>query len=110
MSIVNIFQLPEQPPKAAIYDREPFTFLGELADVIKSHGMRIEAVQVVSIQDRLKVTIDVVGEVMIYIFDKGSIAFINDNSHLVYYTESELTEMGYTLNPKDVINFYEGFQ
>ena len=78
--------------------------------MIKSHGMRIEAVQVVSIEYRLKVTIDVVGEVMIYIFDKGSIAFINDNSHLVYYTESELVEMGYTLDPKDLINFYEGFQ
>ena len=109
MSIVNIFQLPEQPPKAAIYDRGPFTFLGELEVIIKSHGMRIESVQVISIADRLKVLIDVVGEALIFTFDKGSIAFINDNNHLVHYTESELTEMGYTMNPKDLINFYEDF-
>ena len=109
MSIVNIFQLPEQPPKAAIYDREPFAFLGELEVVIKSHGMRIESVQVISIADRLKVLIDVVGEALIFTFDKGSIAFINDNNHLVHYTESELTKMGYTMNPKDLINFYEDF-
>ena len=110
MSIVNIFQLPEQPPKAAIYDREPFTFLGELEVIIKSHGMRIESVQVISIADRLKVLIDVVGEALIFTFDKGSIAFINENNHLVHYTELELAKMGYTLDPKDLINFYEDFQ
>lgn len=109
MSIVNIFQLPEQPPKAAIYDYEPFTFLGELEVVIKSHSMCIESAAVIDDFGQLKVNIDVVGEVIVFTFNKGSIAFINDNNHLVHYTELELSKMGYTLDPKDLINFYEDF-
>lgn len=109
MSIVNIFQLPTQPPKAAIYNRGPFVFLGELEIIIRSHNMRIESVQVISMADRLKVLIDVDGEMLIFTFDKGSIAFINETNHLVHYTESELPKMGYTMNPIDVINFYADF-
>lgn len=109
MSIVNIFQLPEQPPKAVIYSHGPFEFLSELEQVIKSHSMRIESVHLTSMDDSLKVFIDVVGEVIIFTFDKGSIVFIDDNNHLVQYSESELAKMGYTLNPKDLMNFYEDF-